>query len=417
MYLRLIFKLMKKFYFFLSLLITNFSIAQIPTTGLINHWSFTGNANDAIGGNNGTVSNATLTPDRFGNPNCAYKFNGSTSYIVMASAGSTGTVSRSVSFWAKRSITSGLQCAFDYGTPGGIGSYHILFDYGCSGVGFDNGSTFQMRGNNNFTDNNWHHFVVVYDASISNQMNDMIYYVDGVLMSATVTCGGDNFINSGSVYPVTIGRTADAPSRHFTGDLDDFFFYNRALTPTEVLALYNTNSCLATPLSPSSISGNISVCAGSSVTYSVPSVAGATSYTWTLPGGWTGTSSTNTILVMAGTTPGQIAVVAGNCCGASQPVTLDVSVSQCTGIKEELSSAMQFIISPNPNKGTFAIQSDLNENSRLEIYNSLGQMVFSKQLEKEEKKIETKLPEGVYFVLIRKNDSVTGSQRLIITEQ
>src|SRR5271154_1890700 len=55
--------------------------AYVPTDSLLGWWPFTGNANDASGnGNNGTVHGATLTNDRFGNPNSAYSFDGS-SYI------------------------------------------------------------------------------------------------------------------------------------------------------------------------------------------------------------------------------------------------------------------------------------------------------------------------------------------------
>ena len=50
------------------------SQAQV-TTGLVAKYSFnTGSAIDEVGNNNGTASGAILTPDRFGNPNKAYKF-------------------------------------------------------------------------------------------------------------------------------------------------------------------------------------------------------------------------------------------------------------------------------------------------------------------------------------------------------
>jgi len=50
--------------------------------GLIAHYPFNGNANDASGnGNHGTVNGATLTEDRFGNADSAYKFDGQDDYI------------------------------------------------------------------------------------------------------------------------------------------------------------------------------------------------------------------------------------------------------------------------------------------------------------------------------------------------
>jgi hypothetical protein len=51
------------------------------TNGLVGCYPFSGNANDMVGTNNGTVYGAVLATDRFGIPNSAYSFNGSSSYI------------------------------------------------------------------------------------------------------------------------------------------------------------------------------------------------------------------------------------------------------------------------------------------------------------------------------------------------
>ncbi|MBC7696227.1 MAG: hypothetical protein H7141_12355 [Burkholderiales bacterium] len=45
-----------------------FAMAQIPATGLVGHYSFSGNAHDQSGNsNNGTVNSDTLTTDRIKN--------------------------------------------------------------------------------------------------------------------------------------------------------------------------------------------------------------------------------------------------------------------------------------------------------------------------------------------------------------
>ena len=49
-----------------------------------------------------------------------------------------------------------------------------------------------------------------------------------------------------------------------------------------------TEAACAAPAQPGTISGNVIVCNGDAPTYSISAVAGATSYTWTLPVGWTG---------------------------------------------------------------------------------------------------------------------------------
>jgi hypothetical protein len=89
----------------------------------------------------------------------------------------------------------------------------------------------------------------------------------------------------------------------------------------------NFISVITSPAQPVSISGNTSVCSGNVQTYSVSPVAGAASYTWTLPSGWSGSSTTNSITTTVGNTEGNISVVAVNNCGTSTARTLAVSVS------------------------------------------------------------------------------------------
>lgn len=91
------------------------------------------------------------------------------------------------------------------------------------------------------------------------------------------------------------------------------------------------------PPSPAVISGNNNVCINSNNTYTVQAVTGATSYTWNLPGDWTGTSSTNSITALTGATSGNISVTANNTCGASLPQTLAVIVKQVPAIPSIIS--------------------------------------------------------------------------------
>lgn len=77
--------------------------------------------------------------------------------------------------------------------------------------------------------------------------------------------------------------------------------------------------CTTPPPQPGSIVGIDPVCAGSTQVYYIFPVAGATSYTWTLPNGWTGTSNTTSITVVAGSAGGWMYVTANNDCGSSAP--------------------------------------------------------------------------------------------------
>ena len=94
-------------------------------------------------------------------------------------------------------------------------------------------------------------------------------------------------------------------------------------SPAQTLAVV-VNTAPATPAAIISRSAGCS--AGSPDTFSVAAVSGATSYTWTLPNGWTGTSTTNTIISAIGTSAGTVSVTANGACGNSGPQTLAVTV-------------------------------------------------------------------------------------------
>ncbi|MFN4235489.1 MAG: hypothetical protein ACK4IK_11870, partial [Bacteroidia bacterium] len=78
---------------------------------------------------------------------------------------------------------------------------------------------------------------------------------------------------------------------------------------------------------PGAISGNSTPCIGTVNTYSISAVANATSYTWTVPSGWTINSGqgTTSISVTAGANPGNICVTASNLCGTSTPACFPVT--------------------------------------------------------------------------------------------
>jgi hypothetical protein len=83
------------------------------------------------------------------------------------------------------------------------------------------------------------------------------------------------------------------------------------------------------PAKPS-LSGPFDLCKGSSesitATWSIPPVSGATSYTWTLPPGWSGSSTSTSIIAILGpdASSGTITVTANNSCGTSTPCTKSI---------------------------------------------------------------------------------------------
>src|SRR5258705_4476505 len=96
---------MKKTYlFFVSLFLSTIIFCQVNLgVGLMAYYPFSGNANDVSGNNNNPVfNNATLTADRFGNPNSAYSFNGTSSYTrILNSATLNFNTQMSITAWVK----------------------------------------------------------------------------------------------------------------------------------------------------------------------------------------------------------------------------------------------------------------------------------------------------------------------------
>lgn len=88
------------------------------------------------------------------------------------------------------------------------------------------------------------------------------------------------------------------------------------------------------PYAAGAIVGASSVCQGQSgVTYTIPVISNATSYLWTLPSGFTGTSTTNSITVdyASNAVSGDITVCGVNTSGNGTASTLSVTVNSVLG--------------------------------------------------------------------------------------
>jgi hypothetical protein len=98
------------------------------------------------------------------------------------------------------------------------------------------------------------------------------------------------------------------------------------LSSTGVADVFIEKLCQLPPLVPGLISGLNSICFGSTNSYSLSPVSEASGYTWNLPSGWTGASSSNTITGTSGAS-GIFTVTASNACGSSPQQTLNVTVN------------------------------------------------------------------------------------------
>ncbi len=97
------------------------------------------------------------------------------------------------------------------------------------------------------------------------------------------------------------------------------YIYNASQQVTELLC--------QPPGSVQPIQGPTSACTGIQVNYSIPPVANATSYLWTLPNGWTGASTSTSIAATSNGTSGTIQVSAINACSTTSGSLNVTSVS------------------------------------------------------------------------------------------
>ena len=213
---------MRKLLLFTAVLyISQLLYAQTPVA----YYPFNGNANDAVGINNGIVTNATLTADRFGNTNSAYNFDGLDDRIN-APLSTTVVDNFSIEGWAKIStLTSDNQIIFHNGNSF-LNGWGLLIS--------STGSLVILYGAVSYTTvpfqcslNQWYHFALVRTNGITKAY-----------------ANGTEVFNSNIASPVAptdnfcIGNMSTG-TNFFNGVVDNVKVYNTALTAQEVSDLYN----------------------------------------------------------------------------------------------------------------------------------------------------------------------------------
>jgi hypothetical protein len=244
----------------------------VPINGLIGFWPFCGNTNDLSGNNYHAINNgANLVPDRLGNSNCAYRFNGSSSYMTTPVINQLNNVQNATfSVWVKVNGNN-IHC----GNPSGDDSKIIcrgsdwqsdfinLSAGGCSLssgqpiFGGSIGRIFSMIGVGTPITyprpTQWLNIVWTIGSGFQR------LYINGVLSNSTPYTG----IIPSSSSGLTFGYMPNW-GYPLNGDLDDIGIWNRSLTQQEITALYNGTNCVP-PVATVTAAGPTSFCSGGSV--------------------------------------------------------------------------------------------------------------------------------------------------------
>lgn len=225
-----------------SLTITNGTVTVdkliiAATPDLVAYYPFNGNANDESGnGNHGTVNGATLTADRSGNLNRAYLFNGVDNYIEATrpiSADNSFTISCWIRYeWQPHRI---WIMFFGCNSERTVDGFAALINANDGYEGMYQGETqfgFFDKEQNRFDistfQGNWLYIVTTYDA----QNQTLKSYLNGSVISEVASVSPKNIQG----WPLYIGKGGES---FFKGSIDEVRIYNRALSASEILNLYN----------------------------------------------------------------------------------------------------------------------------------------------------------------------------------
>lgn len=236
---------MKKTLFIIGLLFPVILFAQIELDADVVAWfPFNGNAIDQTGnGNDGSVSGATLTTDRFGVENAAYFFNGIDNLITIDDNPQLHLSSLSLLLWVTFSDMPTNQRNLISKPVGTWNSDSYVFWYQYDGM---SGHIGNIEGAGLFSHCNWipeleqwYFMAFTYDEDSQVQT----IYINGEEMVSDYTepiVGWDE-------HPVMIGAESDIEELmywHF-GKIDDILIYNRALNAQEISVLYENYYGLA----------------------------------------------------------------------------------------------------------------------------------------------------------------------------
>jgi hypothetical protein len=226
------------------------SISPNIFAGLVAYYPFNGNANDeSSNGYDGMIYGASLTSDRYGNPNSAYSFDGVDDYISVNYVDAFQLSEVTISLWIQPAtdLSSAISGSTVISRGEDFSSDHLSITLSAGYPGSPYGGGLKVRYEDN-DDNEYYYNTGVYpqtDAwtniiasrSASGELN---IYSNGTLIGQwfstpdpTTDCYQDLLIGGYWYVPTP---TTGYVSAFFNGSIDDVMIFNEALTPEEVAA-------------------------------------------------------------------------------------------------------------------------------------------------------------------------------------
>lgn len=177
-----------------------------------------------------------------------------------------------------------------------------------------------------------------------------------------------------------------------------------------IAGMYFRTSCLTCTLAPNAPTVSVNT-SSNPICQSIQSAtliaSGSSTYTWS-------TNATGSSIVVSPTVNTTYIVWSANANGCGS-ASLTQSVSICNDLNEYRGSN-QIKLYPNPSSGQFKIElKEESPNVAVSVYNSLGQLIFKKEIKKGENIIDvSKYAKGYYYAVIAESESVIFREKIII---
>ncbi len=233
-------------------MLTPIEVQQLYDPGLVAYYPFNGDARDASGnGNDGVVNGASLTTDRYGNPNSAYFFDGADDHIELVEAEDllgSNPEEYSYNLWIKldNTITYDVSIISDYNNL----SYDTHDNRFGTLLVWDESEaelTAQLREAHGRLDG----YAATYDAraslspeqwamvtvTVSKASGDLQIFLNGALINTVPFNTSIDYIQT-ELIRVGASFFGNQLSGLFSGVIDDLRFYDYELSDAEVSILY-----------------------------------------------------------------------------------------------------------------------------------------------------------------------------------
>lgn len=237
-------------FFVAALILAGTVMGEIPRNGLVGEWHFDGDAKDSSGsGNDGTIYGGTFADGKFGK---ALALNGGNSYADFGEGSGKldfGTGPFSIEFWMNYQGTTVAPNVTDImgktlGNSNNPGYLAWTTTWGGDGTNYGVfiATTTASWGNGNaehwgaYFPNTWYHIVLVRVG------NTWTIYKNGENAHSETKAGMGLSVDNNANFK--IGESTGEPN--FKGNIDEVHIYNRALSPEEIKANYESGQIIIT---------------------------------------------------------------------------------------------------------------------------------------------------------------------------